>query len=288
MGARTFVNWYNGHPDFAADAELTSLLSERLSARAEGAQVVVLGQGNVALDCARVLAKDPSDLASTDICEHALGVLRAAPRVAQVSVVGRRGHVQAAFTIKELRELTRIAGAATVADPAELQMAMTPASAEELEQARPRKRLTELIQSLPSTAGPDAKTSVALRFLLLPKAILPDPRAPGKVGAIVLERARLEGPPGKQVAVDTGEQLKVPCQLVLRSIGYRSLPIPGLPFDKRRSVVRNEKGRVLTDDNTQVGVRTRRVYPVSEDMQLIEFPSVNRICSYLVFTVRDG
>lgn len=164
-------------------------------------------------------------------------------------MVGRRGHVQAAFTIKELRELTKIDGATCLALPSELDLGLTPASKEELEQQRPRKRIVELINTIAQTAAPtDPSTrTVSIRFLLLPKAIKPDPKDQQRVGSIVLERARLEGPPMSQKAVGTGETVEVPCQLVLRSIGYKSVAIPGLAFDKKRSVVENIKGRVHTD-----------------------------------------
>lgn len=169
-------------------------------------------------------------------------------------MVGRRGHVQAAFTIKELRELSRIEGTRVLADPEELRMGMTEASAAELVDARPKKRLTDLVQSLaePSPSGVDVARVVGLRFLLLPKAILPDPKRPGHVGSILMQRARLEGPAGKQVAVAGEGTVEIPCQMVLRSIGYKSLALPGLPFDKRRSVVANEKGRVMQSDGAQV------------------------------------
>jgi NADPH-dependent glutamate synthase beta subunit-like oxidoreductase len=133
--------------------------------------------------------------------------------------------------------------------------------------ARPKKRLTDLVQSLaePSPSGVDAARVVGLRFLLLPKAILPDPKRPGHVGSILMQRARLEGPAGKQVAVAGEGTVEIPCQMVLRSIGYKSLALPGLPFDKRRSVVANEKGRVMQGDGAQVSWtrdRGRRVNDV--------------------------
>ncbi len=246
VSARTFVNWYNGHPEYATDMALTGMLRDILAQ--PGAQAAVLGQGNVALDCARILAKRPEDLAPTDIGEHALEVLRQS-RLGTVSVVGRRGHGQAAFTIKEARELSRIEGATLVVPPDEIAQSLAPFVVEELAQSRPRKRLADLVESLPApAAAPRDKRTVALRFLLLPKAFLPDPKHPHRLGAIVLERARLEQQPpegGRVVAVGTGETVELPCHLALRSIGYKSLPMEGAPFDRKRSVLPNRQGRVL-------------------------------------------
>lgn len=267
LGARAFVNWYNGHPDYSTDeaagvAGVAGVVREALTGDDGGGDAVVLGQGNVALDCARILAKRPADLAGTDICRHALEVLGAAGRgVGAVSVVGRRGHGQAAFTIKELRELTRIEGAVCVADPGELAAGLTDFTRWALEASRPRKRLAELVQTLPplssssssssTAAGEEGKERqrrriVALRFLLMPRAVLPDPLDPTRVGGLRLERTRLEEEGGgRVVAVPTGEEVTLPCRLVLRSIGYKSLPIPGVPFDGERSVVPNRGGRVV-------------------------------------------
>jgi len=253
IGARTFVNWYNGHPEYAQDEKLTTMLRDILAQ--PGAQAAVLGQGNVALDCARVLAKQPADLASSDICEHALEVLRQS-HLTTMSVIGRRGHGQAAFTIKELRELSRIAGATLVVPPEEVAQGLTPFTIAELAQSRPRKRLADLVESLPAPSAAAAAApaaagrTVALRFLLIPKALLPDPARPHRVGAIVLERARLQqegGEGGRVVAVGTGEMIEMPCNLVLRSIGYKSQPLEGVPFDNRKAVVPNRQGRVFVD-----------------------------------------
>eukprot|EP00624_Nannochloropsis_granulata_P007271 evm.model.NODE_7041_length_21246_cov_21.304998.1 len=258
LSARTFVNWYNGHPDYAPDKKLTAMLRDILAQ--PGAQAAVLGQGNVALDCARVLAKQPADLASSDICEHALEVLKQS-QLTTMSVIGRRGHGQAAFTIKELRELSRIAGATLVVPPEEVAQGLTPFTIANLAQSRPRKRLADLVESLPAPAAAAvsaaaAERTIALRFLLLPKAFLPDPARSNRVGAIVVERARLQqegGEGGRIVAVGTGEMIEIPCNLVLRSIGYKSQPLEGVPFDRKKAVVPNRQGRVLVQTIPETG-----------------------------------
>lgn len=213
---------------------------------------IILGQGNVALDCARILAKRPQDLATTDICQHALAVL-AKSRVSTISVIGRRGHGQAAFTIKELRELTRIDGATCIVDPAEIQLGLTDFTIKELEASRPRKRLADLLQTLPAEPVPESTRTVALRFLLMPKAFLPDKTKPHRVGAIVMERAKLEvdSKSGRVVASPTGHTLELPCHLALRSIGYRSVPLEGVPFDARKATIHNCQGRVLEMEGSQ-------------------------------------
>jgi len=174
-----------------------------------------------------------------------------------VSVVGRRGHVQAAFTIKELRELTKIDKAGCQAMSDELELGLTPASKEELESQRPRKRIVELINTIASQspAPSDTPRTISLRFLLLPKEIKPDKNDPQRVGSIVLERARLEGGPMGQKAVGTGVMLELPCQLVLRSIGYKSLALPGVPFDRKRSVIQSNKGRISGDGDHTVRMK---------------------------------
>jgi len=237
MSARTFVNWYNGHP--AAVNEGPDLSRIR--------HVVIVGQGNVAIDCARVLVKSPAELADTDITAAAAAAL-ARSSVQRVTVIGRRGHVQASFTMKELREVTKLAEADLVLRPAELQAGRTAASVAEMEAARAKKRMDALLTEAAAATASAApkKRSLELRFLLSPVACLPSPDDPSRVGAMQCAVNRLEGPAGEQAAVSTGATETIPADLVLRSIGYRSLPIPGLPFDAKKAVVPNVGGRVAS------------------------------------------
>ncbi|GMF10590.1 unnamed protein product [Phytophthora lilii] len=238
LSARSFVNWYNGHPAFR-DLELDLQ-------RAQTA--VVVGQGNVAVDCARILTKSVDELAATDIATHAVEALRHSG-INKVFLVGRRGSAQAAFTMKEIRELTKLDGVACVVDPEDLKRSMTPASEQEIKEQRARKRMNDLLGKAAEqfeNAG-DAKRVVQIKFLSSPAEILPDENDPTRVGAIRVEKTRLEGEPNQQRAVGTGEFEEIPCNLVLRSIGYKSLPIEAdVPFDGRRHVVSNEQGRVVT------------------------------------------
>ncbi|KAG7393495.1 hypothetical protein PHYPSEUDO_007332 [Phytophthora pseudosyringae] len=238
LSARTFVNWYNGHPAFRGlELDLT---------RTETA--VVVGQGNVAVDCARVLTKNVDELATTDIAAHAVEVLRNSG-VKKVYLVGRRGSAQAAFTMKEIRELTKLDGVACIVDPEDLERSMTPASEQEIKEQRARKRMNDLLGKAAGqfdSAG-EAKRVVQIKFLSSPVEILADEKDPTRVGAVRVEKTKLEGEPNQQRAVGTGEFQDIPCNLVLRSIGYKSLPIEAdAPFDPRRHVISNDQGRIVT------------------------------------------
>ncbi|KAL4136704.1 hypothetical protein PRIC2_000233 [Phytophthora ramorum] len=237
MSARSFVNWYNGHPAFR-DLQLDLQHAET---------AVVVGQGNVAVDCARILSKNADELATTDIATHAVEALRNSG-VKKVFLVGRRGSAQAAFTMKEIRELTKLDGVACIVDPEDLKRSMTPNSEQEIKEQRARKRMSDLLgKAAERFAGTiDAERVVQIKFLSSPAEILADEKDPTRVGAIRVEKTKLEGEPNQQRAVGTGEFEDIPCNLVLRSIGYKSLPIEvNVPFDDRRHVVSNEQGRVV-------------------------------------------
>lgn len=241
MAARTFVNWYNGHPAFR-DLELDLKQVET---------AVIVGQGNVAVDCARILTKNVDELTTTDIAAHAVEVLRNSA-IKKVFLVGRRGSAQAAFTMKEIRELTKLDGVACIVDPEDLTRSMTPASEQEIKEQRARKRMNDLLgkaaEQFENTS--DAKRVVQIKFLSSPVEIIADENDPTQVGAIRVEKTKLEGEPNQQRAVGTGEFEDIPCNLVLRSIGYKSMPIEAdVPFDNRRHVVSNDQGRVVTTLN---------------------------------------
>ena len=237
MDARTFVDWYNGSPGFTA---LPGSFEERLPSVDTA---VIIGNGNVALDCARMLVKQPSDLAQTDIAQHALDVLSRCS-IKHVHVVGRRGTVQAAFTIKELRELMQLQGVTTVLHPDEVARGMTPASQAELAESRPRKRQDKLLRSMPSAEGaPQDTKHVHLRFCQGPVACGGDDAA--SVSSLRLQSMQLQGGAGGQKASAGGGEQTLECQLVLSSIGYSSTMIPGVPFDAERGVVPSFRARVV-------------------------------------------
>jgi ferredoxin--NADP+ reductase len=229
--ATEFVGWYNGHPDYRA-REFD--LSQEVA--------VVVGQGNVAMDVSRVLSKTVDELAKTDMAEHALDAL-ASSKVREVHLVGRRGPVQAKFTPPEIREMGELAACDPVVDAADLEL--NAASRAELEDIH-NKELRENFEILRSFAerGPATKhTRFVIHFYESPVEL----RGGARVETLVLGKNRLEGEPFSQSAKDTGEREELACGLVFRSVGYRGVAIPGVPFDEKKAVVPNDAGRVLED-----------------------------------------
>jgi ferredoxin/flavodoxin---NADP+ reductase len=221
--ATAFVAWYNGHPDFQELA--FDLTHER---------AVVIGNGNVALDVARMLALTPEELAPTDTTDAAIEAINAAG-VKEILVIGRRGPVQAAWTPVEVGELGELAGADILVDPADLEL--DPASEAELEAAPPTvRRNVDHLRSYAEREPEGKPRAIRLRFLASPVAILGDER----VEAIELVRNELVD--GRAVA--TGETDTVPCGIVFRSVGYRGVELPGVPFDEGNGTIPNEGGRV--------------------------------------------
>src|SRR5215218_3474552 len=220
--ATQFVAWYNGHPDFQ-DLEF-DLSHER---------AVVIGNGNVALDVARMLALTPEELAPTDTTDTAVAAINDAG-IREILVVGRRGPVQAAWTPVEVAELGELAGADVVVDPAQLEL--DEASAAELAAAAPTvKRSVEHLREYAARRPGGKPRRIVLRFLASPVAIL----GGEKVEAIELVRNELVD--GRAVATD--ERETVPCGIVFRSVGYRGVPLPGVPFDEGSGTIPNERGR---------------------------------------------
>jgi ferredoxin/flavodoxin---NADP+ reductase len=221
--ATEFVAWYNGHPDFQ---ELEFDLSHE--------RAVVIGNGNVALDVARMLALTPEELAPTDTTDAAIEAINGAG-IREILVVGRRGPVQAAWTPVEVGELGELAGADIVVDRAQLEL--DEASAAELEAAPPTvKRSVEHLRDYAARSLEGKARRIVLRFFASPVAILGGER----VEAIELVRNQLVD--GRAVATDERETL--PCGIVFRSVGYRGVPLPGVPFDEGSGTIPNEGGRV--------------------------------------------
>jgi ferredoxin--NADP+ reductase len=230
--ATEFVAWYNGHPDHA-DREFD------LSCR----RAVVVGNGNVAIDVARMLVLDPEELAVTDTADHAISALLAA-RVQEVVVLGRRGPAQAAFTNPELLELGELRRADVVVDPAELEL--DPSSAAWLQSDAASATARRNVEILRRYAGqPPAGRShqITLRFLRSPVEII----GTDSVEGMRVSVNRIAERDGRLAAVPAGAEETIECGLVLRSIGYRGIPIPGVPFDERAGLIRNLAGRV-TDE----------------------------------------
>lgn len=225
--ATAFVAWYNGHPD-CADLRF-DLSCER---------AVVVGNGNVAVDVARILVRSPDELAETDIADHALAVLRAS-RVREVVMIGRRGPAQAKFTSVELKELGRLEGVRVVVEPVDLQLDAD--SAARLSTSRAAARNYEILRELAACAAGVADRRLVLRFLVSPVEILGEEA----VRAVRLERNRLvTGADGSQRSEGIGAFETLETGLVLRSVGYRGLPLPDVPFDDSAGLIPNRAGRV--------------------------------------------
>jgi ferredoxin--NADP+ reductase len=237
--ATSFVGWYNGHPDFA-DREY-DLDIER---------VVVVGNGNVAIDCARMLALSLDELRATDTADHAIEPL-ASDAVKEIVILGRRGPAQAAFTNPELRELGELELADVIVDPSDLEL--DDASAAWLESDAASKTARENVRILREYAArePAGKPKrIVLRFLTSPVEILGD----GRVEQIVVERNRLEPrEDGSLAARATGERETLDTGLVLRSIGYKGIAIPEMPFDEGKGTIPNVAGRVLDGEQHVTG-----------------------------------
>jgi len=236
--ATEFVNWYNAHPDFA-DREF-DLSCER---------VVVIGNGNVAADVARMLALTEDELRETDTADHAIEAFSGAG-VKEILVLGRRGPAQAAFTNPEVRELGEMADADIDIDQGEMEMEEISREWLESDDSDPTNRRNVEIFTDFSQREPEGKNkAIVMRFLRSPVEIQGD----GKVERIVIGRNKLErDESGRIRAVDTGERETIECGLVLRSIGYKGVPIEGLPFDEGRGLIHNDAGRVHDGEGAQV------------------------------------
>ena len=230
--ATEFVGWYNGHVDYR---DRVFDLSHETA--------VIIGQGNVAADVSRILAKDVDELKETDIAAYALDTLSGS-RIKKIVIVGRRGPAQAKFSSKELKEFGHLNRCVPHIDPEEL--VLNPASETELadiNNAGGQKNF-ELFKQFTETAGSTKPSRCVFSFLKSPVEI----RGNGKVESIVLEKNRLVGEAFQQSAKGTGETIEIPAGIVFRSIGYRGRPLPGVPFDEQQGVFPNTLGRI-TDQN---------------------------------------
>jgi ferredoxin--NADP+ reductase len=234
VAAVDFVGWYNAHPSF-----------ERSTPDLSGTRAIVVGNGNVALDVARILVTDPDVLGQTDIADHALESLRPCG-VDEVVIIGRRGPLQTAFTTLELRELADLEGVDVIVDPAQLEGISDEDAAAV---GKTTKQNIKVLRDYAQRAPRPGHRRIVFRFLTSPIEIKGD----GKVESIVLGRNELvSDESGRVAAKDTGEREELPAQLVVRSVGYRGVPTPGLPFDERSATIPNTDGRVQGSRNEYV------------------------------------
>ena len=230
LSATQFVNWYTGHPDTAPDAWNSMLGSAR--------SIAVLGVGNVAVDVVRVLAKDRTELEHTDMPEHVLGALGESV-VTDIHLIGRRGPAEASWTTKELRELGELANAQVVVDPSVLNLGES--SRRLVESSKVVARNVEVIRQWVQQPPRQTKKRIHLHFFRRPTQVIV---VDGAVAGIELEETALS----QDGQVSGLEQVHViPVDAVIRSVGYRGLPIPGLPFDDSRGVIPHVDGRMMED-----------------------------------------
>ena len=229
-GASDFVGWYNASPD-----------QRNLTFDFSGDNVVVVGNGNVAMDVARVLMLPPDELAATDIGGHALRAL-SQNKVRQVTILGRRGPAQAAFTYRELKELADRDDIDVVVDPSD--MVLDPHSLHDTEQApdRGRDQVLDLLRELSERPSRGHDRRIVFRFLVSPAEILGKDRV---TGVEVVGNELYRGNNGELRARATDEREVIPADVVFRAIGYQGVALPGVPFDPITATIPNDRGRVI-------------------------------------------
>ena len=234
FGAADFVNWYDAHPDFAREWPL------------EAREIAVIGNGNVALDVARVLVKHPQDMLSTDIPDNVYQGLKASA-VTDVHVFGRRGPAQVKFTPLELREATHIEGVDCIVYDEDFQY--DEGSQEAIDtnnQTRVMVNTLEALRAEPQNTG--APRRLHLHFFSSPVELIGEN---GKVTGLRVERTKLDGKGG---VTPTGEFREFPIQAFYRAVGYFGSPLPEIPFDAKHGVIPNDGGRVLDNGQQLPGV----------------------------------
>lgn len=236
LPATIFVGWYNGHPDYR-DMEF-DLSQER---------VIVVGNGNVAMDVTRILVSDPDELAKTDMADHAIEALRQS-KVREVVLLGRRGPAQAAFTNPELKEFGELAGVDVIVDPADLELDAH--SAAGLAEDKTATKNVEMLRTYAARGASGAPRRIVMRFLASPVEIL---GTDGHVTAVKIERNQLvQGSDGSMRAQGTGVFETLECGMILRSVGYRGVPLPGVPYNNAGGTIPNVAGRVTEHGSGEV------------------------------------
>jgi ferredoxin--NADP+ reductase len=231
-GATQFVAWYNGHP---AEADRAYDLSV--------GRAVVIGNGNVAIDVARMLVLHPDELSPTDTADHAIEAFEQS-QVKEVVLLGRRGPAQAAFTNPELRELAELQRAGVEVDVSDLELDEHSAAWLESDADVTARKNVEILRDYAAAGPKDASHKIVLRFLRSPVEILGEDADGPVTGVRVVRNEIVRGEDGALRAVATDDTEDIEAGLVLRSIGYRGKPVDDVPFDERRGLIRNDGGRV--------------------------------------------
>ncbi len=238
--ATEFVGWYNGHPDYRQrEFDLS------------GKVAMVIGQGNVAMDVSRILAKTVDELKSTDIAQFALDAL-AESNIKDIYVVGRRGPVQAKFTPPEIKEIGELEVTDPVVNPDDL--VLSAACKEELEHpdSGHNRKNYDVLKEFSERGDPTKQRRYHLAFMLSPIEL----RGDGKVEEVVLRKNKLVGEAMNQWSEGTDEIITMPCDIFFRSVGYRGTAMPGVPFEERKGIFPNRDGRVIDGDEVVPGLYT--------------------------------
>jgi adrenodoxin-NADP+ reductase len=271
-GARQFVNWFNGLPSAAPmrNKEMHEDIVDRLQRKKKGTNVVIVGVGNVALDCARILLRSTEELKETDIASHALEALEKA-NVKSVTIIGRRSVAQAKFSPKELREVIGLPNLDVQIDDLEV----AEEDVEEMNASRPRRRAFEVLEKAKKAVATDGdvegkkkKKTLRILFLRSPTALLPevddDDANPSSLGFVKIRKNILEGPTGNRKAktlsddlVGSEDETILPCDILIRSVGYvgDKLEPSLIPSDNNGTIAHDGLGRVQykTDDSSATG-----------------------------------
>ncbi|OED34964.1 hypothetical protein AB834_05440 [PVC group bacterium (ex Bugula neritina AB1)] len=228
--ATEFVAWYNGHPDY-----------QNLISKIDSSSAVIIGHGNVALDVARILAKTRKELEPTDITSQSLDVLSTSS-IKDIYILGRRGPVQATFTESELTELGSLEDAEIILDPKDLELSEADLLELEDPQTRQANKNITALKKLLAQQNPESskKRRIWIKFYTSPLALLGDK----KVSGFSMGHNKLTGKAGEQKLVSTGKTSEMNCDLFIRSIGYRGVPIEGIPFDEQKGTLPHIKGKV--------------------------------------------
>jgi ferredoxin--NADP+ reductase len=236
--ATDFVAWYNGHPDYV---DYKFDLSQE--------KVAVIGLGNVAIDVARLLSKTAEELAATDMADYAIDAMSNSG-VKEIYILGRRGPAQAAFTTPEIREMGELADADIVVSRED--MTLDPHSLEQVEQSKDRTMLKnlELLRSYDGENAGQKSKIVKMRFLVSPVEIIGAEDGTVKALKVVKNKA-VQAEDGSIRAVATDETEILDVGLVFRSVGYRGVPVPEIPFNDSWGTIANDKGRIVESDSNE-------------------------------------
>ena len=236
--ATEFVAWYNGHPDYR-DYEFDL----------SGERAAVVGIGNVALDVARILARDPDELAKTDIADHALEALRHS-NIKDIYVLGRRGPAQAKFTTPEAKELGELEGADVFTMPDEMELDELSEQSLAQSQDRGTMKKVEILQSYTDNKPSGKPKKLIVRFLVSPVELYGNEA--GQVTGMKLVKNKLYASGAGTLRPKATDQFEeIPVDIVFRSVGYRGVALPGVPFYENWGVILNEKGRVLNPETNK-------------------------------------